>query len=132
MTSASVLSTTLSTHVVISSKAANLVFQLTSPRSVSSADGTRSVAKVSASSGVCLYLKASNVPGVWVVPLDGCFEETKAAGAGFLAVGAVGAEVALDWQGELSMHLGRCINNTYLRLCRGFRGWFRLGMGLTL
>ena len=62
-TSASTCSTTLSSHVVISSTAARRVFQFAFARSADKLDGIRSVASASASSGVCLYFTVSNAPG---------------------------------------------------------------------
>lgn len=53
----------LSAHVVISSKAANRVFQLESARSVANLAGIISAASDSASSGVCLNLTVSSAPG---------------------------------------------------------------------
>ena len=51
--------------------------------------GSRSAARASASSGVCLYLKLSNAPGAGAGPDLAGFEEE--AGAVFLASGAVAA-----------------------------------------
>src|SRR5258708_18873648 len=71
----------LSTHVVISSKAASRVFQFASPRSVIKLAGISSVASASASSGVCLYLKLSRPPaGAGAPPFPG-FDDVAAAAA---------------------------------------------------
>lgn len=93
MISASTSVTTLSTQLVISSRAANLVFQFASPRSVRMDAGMRSAARASESSGVCLNLKVSNAPGDKAVAGFDGFEA--APPAGFLVDGAAGELAAV-------------------------------------
>ena len=90
ITSASTSLTTPSTQVVISSNAANLVFQLASPKSVKILDGMRSAESASASSGVCLYLNESKAPDAGAAPpLAGLDVGAAAAGTFLTAVGAL-------------------------------------------
>ena len=78
-----------STQVVISSSAASRTFQLESPRSVTNLAGMSSAASASASSGVCLYLKVSKVPGAGAAPpLEGFEAAAAAAGGSFFGAGA--------------------------------------------
>lgn len=91
-TSESNSSTAPSTHDVISSNAANLVFQFESDRSFCIAGGIRSAISASASSGLCLYLNVSSVPGGGG---GGAFPfEAAAAGIGFLEAGAAAGAAA--------------------------------------
>lgn len=86
-TSASSVSTSCSTQEVISSKAAKRTFQFASPKSVAILAGINSAARLSASSGVCLYLKLSRPPaGGGGGGLD---FPPAAAGGGFLTAAGV-------------------------------------------
>jgi hypothetical protein len=113
-TSASNSSTTPSTHSVISSSAANRVFQLASPRSSKILDGIRSPASASASSGRCLYLKVSRAAAAaagadTAPPLEG-FDTGAAAGTIFLTAGAAGFLVWItsgQLNGSKEYHLPR-------------------------
>ena len=81
-----------STHDVISSNAASLVFQFESVKSFCIEGGIKSAMSASASSGLCLYLNVSSVPGGGG---GGAFPfEAAAAGVGFLAAGAAAGVAA--------------------------------------
>jgi len=85
-TSESTCSTTPSSHVVISSTAARRAFQFAFPRPADKSEGIKSVARASASSGVCLYFTVSNVLGAaGGAALD--FEGPAVAGGNFLTTG---------------------------------------------
>lgn len=83
-TSLSTESATSSTQAVISSSADNLSFQLESAKSVAICAGISSAASASASSGVCLYLNESRVPGATGPEGFADFAGAAAAAGGFL------------------------------------------------
>lgn len=88
ITSESTSTITPSNQELISSRAANRVFQFASPKSVKMDAVIKSAAKVSASSGVCLYLKLSKAPGAaGAADFAGL---ALVAGGGFLGGGAEG------------------------------------------
>ncbi len=97
MTSASRESTSASSHVVISSNAASLAFQLASPSPVITDGGIKSAARASASYDECLYLTVSRLTAA---ALEAAFPEgfpAEPPGAGFfaaLAAFAAGAAAA--------------------------------------
>ena len=96
--SASRPSTSFSSQLDISSKAASRVFQFASPRSIMIDEGIKSAARASASSGVCLYLTASRFPVAVGAPALPVFVAAVAA-AGFFAAGAGGGAVVVGFFG---------------------------------
>lgn len=114
ITSASTSTITPSNQVFISSRAASLVFQLASPKSVIMDVGIRSEARASASSGVCLYLKVSNTPGpAGAADLDGF---VFVAGGSFFGAGAegAGAEGGADGEAPVGPDFAFCVYRMYL------------------